>query len=273
MKRAAIVVHSHNANRIMFWVLGKPRQIGSINVLLGGEEYHISIFEIPYVKDDKHKEKQRAITDKFLKEEDIKYILYADEVDEELERIWATVKIIRILEEIGSVVEEYFLNKSFGIIGKKPDTILLEALSREASSIIVLNEGQDVSLMEELHKKIITETGLSIAFISDASYLINQSRIIILESSDEVEKYKRILPYPPLCVKETLVMPKVKDEYNSNTLEIKYAEEIGKLIAKIISEKNIREITCYYPNIYFLKENGILTNLKKSNKILTIQKC
>lgn len=280
MKRAAIVLHSDNANRIAFWILGKPHQVGSINLQLDGEDYEIIMFEVPYAKDDKQKAKQRKTIDKFLKEEDVQYILYTDEADQKLERIWSTVKIIRILEEIGSITGECLLNQSFGIISKELDPILLEAISREASSMMVLKAEQDRSIMEEMHKKIITETGLSMAFISDAKYLIKQSRVIILDDSEAADEYKGVLPYPPINVKETLLLPAMKDYCDSNSLEIRYAEEIGKLIAKIMSAKDLREITCYYPNIHLskeyeheLREKGILTNLKKSNKILTIQRC
>lgn len=208
MKKAALILYGDSTNKIMFWILGRPYDIGNINIELDGETYEIFIFEIPYTKDIKHKTRQRKLVDRFLREQGIQSVFYIDDVDEELESIWSAVKITKAIEEIGTILGECIFNKNFGIISENMDPILIETISAEASSIMILKMEQDKSIMEELHKKIIKEMGLSIAFVNDIKHLIKQSEVIIWENSELGKRYKNLFPSLIIHEKGILLLTK-----------------------------------------------------------------
>lgn len=280
MKKAALILYGDSTNKIMFWILGRPYDIGNINIELDGETYEIFIFEIPYTKDIKHKTRQRKLVDRFLREQGIQSVFYIDDVDEELESIWSAVKITKAIEEIGTILGECIFNKNFGIISENMDPILIETISAEASSIMILKMEQDKSIMEELHKKIIKEMGLSIAFVNDIKHLIKQSEVIIWESSELGKRYKNLFPSLIIHEKGILLLTKIIKDFDLDDLKIKYSEEIGKLIIKLSSKRNVSQIASYFPHVHFYNEQGeelekgwIGRQLKRNNIILTIQKC
>lgn len=280
MKKAALILYGDSTNKIMFWILGRPYDIGNINIELDGETYEIFIFEIPYTKDIKHKTRQRKLVDRFLREQGIQSVFYIDDVDEELESIWSAVKITKAIEEIGTILGECIFNKNFGIISENMDPILIETISAEASSIMILKMEQDKSIMEELHKKIIKEMGLSIAFVNYIKHLIKQSEVIIWESSELGKRYKNLFPSLIIHEKGILLLTKIIKDFDLDDLKIKYSEEIGKLIIKLSSKRNVSQIASYFPHVHFYNEQGeelekgwIGRQLKRNNIILTIQKC
>ncbi|MGI5998558.1 MAG: hypothetical protein ACOX89_07850 [Lutispora sp.] len=280
MKKAALILYGDSTNKIMFWILGRPYDIGNINIELDGETYEIFIFEIPYTKDIKHKTRQRKLVDRFLREQGIQSVFYIDDVDEELESIWSAVKITKAIEEIGTILGECIFNKNFGIISENMDPILIETISAEASSIMILKMEQDKSIMEELHKKIIKEMGLSIAFVNDIKHLIKQSEVIIWENSELGKRYKNLFPSLIIHEKGILLLTKIIKDFDLDDLKIKYSEEIGKLIIKLSSKRNVSQIASYFPHVHFYNEQGeelekgwIGRQLKRNNIILTIQKC
>ena len=97
MKRAAIIGYGENSGKIKFWLLGKPSEIGRINIEIGGEAYEIFIFEVPHTKEIKHKIKEKRIIHKFCGENNIQFVFPVDEMDEKLNSIWLSIKILCIL--------------------------------------------------------------------------------------------------------------------------------------------------------------------------------
>jgi hypothetical protein len=139
---------------------------------------------------------------------------------------------------------------------------------------------QDKSIMEELHKKIIKEMGLSIAFVNDIKHLIKQSEVIIWENSELGKRYKNLFPSLIIHEKGILLLTKIIKDFDLDDLKIKYSEEIGKLIIKLSSKRNVSQIASYFPHVHFYNEQGeelekgwIGRQLKRNNIILTIQKC
>jgi len=280
MKKAALILYGNNTNRLSFMGFGKPHKIGNVNVELDGEKYELFLLEIPYTKDLRHKARQIKLVNRFAREQEVQYIYYIDDMDKELESIWSTVKIIKAIEDIETISEECIFNKRFGIISENIDSNLVEALSREASSLTILKIKQDKPDMEELHKKIIIETGLSIAFVNDVQNLIDQSDVIIWQNSEVSERYINLLPDTIIREKGIIVLSRIIKDFELADLKIKYSNEIGKLIIKLLSKRNIWEIASCFPSVHFYNEQGeelekewIRRQLKRNNKILTIQKC
>jgi len=272
MKRAAIIVYGNNSNRLIFWVLGRPYEAGKINMELGKETYELFILEVPNTKENKYKIKQRRIIEKFCGENNIRPLFYIDDKDEELDSIWYSIKILCILREIEIIIGKGVYNRSFGIVTNALNKVLLEAISEEASSILILKTGLDEIAMEELYKKIMQDKGLSIAFVDDVKFLINQSEILLWESKTPIS--------PSINVEKVLLFSQQADHSKPDTILMKYKEEIAKAIIRLASDMNIWEMTSCFPFVYFLDEGGnYLSNeqirrlLARSNKPLTIQKC
>jgi len=280
MKKAALVLYGNSTSRFSFLGFGKPHKLGNANVELDGENYELFLIEIPNAKDLRHKARQIKLVNRFAREQDIQYISYIDDMDKELESIWSTVKIIKAIEEIENISGECIFNKSFGIISENIDYNLVEALSREASNLTILKIKEDKPAMIELHRKIMIETGLSIAFVNDIKHLIEQSEVIIWQKSGLDKKYYNLLPDTVIHEKGIIVLAKIIKDFDSDDLKIKYSEELGKFIIKLLSKRNIWEIASCFPSVHFFNEQGeelekgwIGRQLKRNNKILTIQKC
>jgi len=280
MKKAALILYGDGTNRLSFLGFGKPHNIGNVNVELDGENYELFLLEIPYSKDLRHKARQIKLVNRFAREHDMQFICYIDDMDKELASIWSTVKIIKAIEEIEVILREDIFCKNFGIISENIDSNLVEALSREASSLMIMTMEQDKTAMEELHKKIITETGLSIAFANDIKHLIEQSEVIVWQNSEAAKRYINLLPDTIIHEKGIIVLPNIIEGFELDDLKIKYSEEIGKLIIKLLHKSNIWEIASCFPHVHFYNEQGkelekgwIGRQLRRNNKILTIQKC
>jgi len=279
MRRAALILYGEQSNKIMFWVLGKPNEIGFIHLNLE-EEYEILILEIPYPKDEKNKAKADKIVNKFLRSNNIEYAFYINQEDKELNSTWHTIKILNIIKEVSRILGVNLFNQSFGIISDRIEHKLIEALSEEAASIMILKSKENEKNMVELYNKIITETGLSLAFVQEIEYLIEQSKTIIWEASSTMEKYNSLLPYPIINSNRILISPKEIKDWDTGGIELKYSEEIGKFIIMLLSKKSIWDIASCFPYLYFLSEDGETIEklnkgqyFAKDNKALTIQKC
>lgn len=272
MKKAAIIIYGYNSNKIMFWVLGKPFEIGRISIELDEEAYEIVIFEVPHTKENKYKIKLKRIIEKFCGENNIQSIFYADDKDEQLESAWYAIKILCVLREIEIITGEAISGKSYGIVSSSLNQVLIEAISEEASSIMILRKGLDQTAMEKLYKKIMIDKGLSVAYVNDVSFLMNQSRIVLWESSAPVSSN--------ISLGKVLISTQQIDIMKPDDVQIKYEEEIGKIIIKLAYKMNILKIASHFPFVYFLDSQGyimkreqVCLSLTRSNKPLTIQKC
>lgn len=280
MKRAALILYGEQYNKIMFRVLGKPHEIGVIHINLGEEEYEVFMLEIPYPNDEKNKAKADKIVNKFLKSNNIEHALYINQEDEDLNSIWHTVKVLSIIKEASRNSGINLFRESFGIISDCTEHRLIEALSEDAASIMILKSKENERNINELYHKIINETGLSLVFVEEMEYLIEQSKVIICEDSSIMEKYKSLFPYPVVDFNRVLVSPKEIMDWDKYGIELKYNEEIGKFIIMLLSNKNIWDIVSFFPYLYVSNENeesiGSLTEeyfFTEDKKNLTIQKC
>lgn len=280
MKRAAIIVYGNNSGRIRFWFLGRPCEIGKLNIEIGGESYEIFIFEVPHTKEIKHKIKEKRIIHKFCGENNIQFVFHVDETDEKLNSIWLSIKILCVLREVGIIRGEDVLSQSFGIISDTLNPILMEAISEEASSIIALKTGSNDASMKELHKKIMEEKGLSIAFVNDIEFLLNQSKIILWDGLIPAERYKNALMSACIDMRRVLILPKHSGPLQPDSVMIRFEDEIAKAIIKFAPDTDIWKTASYFPFVCFLDEQGnpvdkerIRRLFLRSNKALTIQKC
>lgn len=272
MKRAAIIIYGHDSNKIMFWVLGKLNEIGKIGIELDEEYHELIIFEVPHTIENKYKIKQRRIIERFCRDNNIQSIFYVDDKDEQTENAWYGIKVLCILRELERITGEAISGKSYGIISDTLNWILIDAISGEASSIMILKKDLDQSVMEGLYKKIMAETGLSIAYVDDVKFLISQSRIVLSEGSTPVLTH--------ISLKNVLITPKQIDIIRPDDILMKYEEAIAKTIIKLESNKNILKIASFFPFVYFMNSQGNIMNkeqirlfLARNNKTLTIQKC
>jgi len=280
MKRVALILYGDQSNKIVFRVLGKPHEIGIIHINLGEEEYEVFIFEIPYPKDEKNKSKADKVVNKFLRTNNIERALYINKEDEELNNMWHTVKVLSIIKEASRNSGINLFRESFGIISDCTEHRLIEALSKDAASIMILKSKENERNINELYYKIINETGLSLVFVEEMEYLIEQSKVVICEDSSIMEKYKSLFPYPVIDFNKTLISPKEIKDWDTCGIELKYNEEIGKFIIMLLSNKNIWDIVSSFPYLYVLNENkesiGILAEeyfITEDKNSLTILKC
>lgn len=269
MKRAAIVTYGYDSNRIMFWVLGKPCELGRIIIELGDEDYELLIFEVPYAKESKYKIKQKRIIERFCGENNIQCAVYADDEDDKIDNFWYVVKLLCVLREIEAINKEAIFSKSFGIVSNTLNQLLLDAISEEASSITILKTGQDQADMEKLHKKIMEEKGLSVVYADDISALISQSRVVLWETSSPMT--------PHISLEKVFILPKC--EMENEALLLKYEQQIGKAVIKLSYDEDVFKIASYFPFVHFIdtqgnpmKKDQVRRAIARSNKILTIQK-
>jgi len=256
MKRAALILYGEQYNKIMFRVLGKPHEIGVIHINLGEEEYEVFMLEIPYPNDEKNKAKADKIVNKFLKSNNIEHALYINQEDEDLNSIWHTIKVLSIIKEASRICGVNLFSESFGIISNRIGSKLIEALSKDAASIMILKKDKDKRNIEELYHKIINETGLSLVFVEEMEYLIEQSKVIICEDSSIMEKYKSLFPHPVIDVNRILISPKEIMDWDTCGIELKYNEEIGKFIIMLLSNKNIWDMVSCFSYLYVLNGEG-----------------
>lgn len=193
MKRAALVVEGEGFGKSISMLFGKPWQLGKVSFNVNEEEYEIILLEVPYTNNPKAEKKSKDIVEKYCKNMDIQALIYKNTQDDKTDEKLIAIKIVNTLQKIENSKVIDLFKKRFGIILNSLNPMLIDALSIEASSIIIMDQGFDREKTEKLYQEIIRDKGLSIVYTKDLTVLIKKSDIILCENPMIIEIYKDFL--------------------------------------------------------------------------------
>lgn len=229
MNRAALVVQGEGFGKSISMFFGKPRQLAKVSYNINGEEYEIILLEVPYTNNPKAEKKSKDIIEKYCKNIGIQTLIYKKPQDDNTDEKLIAIKIMYTLRKVGDSNGIDVLKKRFGIIFNSLNPMLIDALSIEATSIIIADMGLDREKTEKLYQEIIRDKGLSIVYAKDLTVLIEKSDIILCENPIILETYKDLLfGKIVLCNdwNKIMLLPKPISSFDLDLFDANYHDDI-----------------------------------------------
>ena len=229
MNRAAVIIEGKGFDRNLSMLFGKPWQLGRVLFNINDKEYEIIILEVPYINNPKSQNKRKQIVEKYCKNIDIHTLIYKKTKDADIDERLIAIKIICTLRKVENTNKIGIFKKRFGIIFNNLNPLFIEALSIEASSIIILNREFERDKTEKLYEKIIRDTGLSIVYTKDLTVLIEKSDAILCENTGVSKNYKGLLFDKIILFNDwnkTILLPRPINYVGADSLEVSYNDEI-----------------------------------------------
>lgn len=231
MKRAAIITEGKGFGKNISMFFRKPWQLGEVSFNINDEEYEIIILEVPYNNNPKSYNKSKHIVEKYCENRGIHTLLYQKVQDANINEKLTAIKIIYTLQRAEYSKKIDIFKKRFGIIFNSLNPMLIDTLSIEASSIIILDQEFDREKTEKLYQEIIRDKGLSIVYTKDLTALIKKSDIILCENPMILENFKDFLFDKIILCNDwnkIILLPRSINYLGLDLFEANYYDEIIK---------------------------------------------
>ena len=183
MNRAAILIEGKGFDKNLSMLFKKPRVTGKILIEINKEKYEIIVLQVPCSNNLESLDRNRKIAEKYCHKKGLQHLIYSKVQDLNTKNKLIAIKILCSLRVIENTNRISLFNKRFGIIYNTLNPLLIDALSREALSIIILDQGFDIWGMENLYQKVMRDKGLSIVYTKDIISLIEKSDVIVGENT------------------------------------------------------------------------------------------
>lgn len=193
MNKAAIILEDKGFGKSASMLLGKPYEADVVSLQINGEEYKITILQIPYCNTPESLNKTKSIIEKYCYKKGIPTIIYKKIEDEEINKKLVAIKIVCLLRLKGNENKINLFEKRFGIIFDNLNPYLIDALSQKAFGMIIFDREFERDKTEKLYQKIIKENGLSIVYTKDLTVIIKKSDIILCEDTVILRNYEDLL--------------------------------------------------------------------------------
>lgn len=258
MNRAAIVIESKGFDKNLSMIFKKPWIAEKILIEINKEEYEITVLQVPYSNNLESLDRNRKVVEKYCHKKGLQRLIYDKAQELSTKDKLIAIKILCSLIMMENTDRINIFNKRFGIIFNNLNPLIIDALSREASSIIILDQEFDTWEMEKLYQKVIKDKGLSIVYTKDLTSLIEKSDIIIGENTLSIEKHGDLLSRKIIFFNDwdkIKLIPNSLNYQDDSSYDYSYSDDIVEVFLNFNQSMGIWDVAMCFSTKAFTKIN------------------